>query len=97
MNQGSQKQTGAYNYVVAVHVFRSIGDVYLKNAKYNTDQIEPKFRLPESFSKRLMSADPSIISRNLEPNDCFIILVSDGLWEHLSNQEADSATRSFAH
>jgi pyruvate dehydrogenase phosphatase len=80
--------SGAYDYMVAVQVSRSIGDVYLKHAKYNTDQIKPKFRLPESFSKPLLSADPSIISRDLEPNDCFIIFASDGLWEHLSNQEA---------
>jgi len=80
--------SGAYDYVVAVQVSRSIGDVYLKHAKYNTEQIKPKFRLSESFSKPLLSADPAIISRNLEPNDCFIIFASDGLWEHLNNQEA---------
>lgn len=69
-------------------VSRSIGDVYLKHAKYNTERIKPKFRLSESFTKPILSADPSIISRTLQPNDSFIIFASDGLWEHLSNQDA---------
>ena len=76
---------------------RSIGDVYLKHAKYNTERIKPKFRLSESFSKPLLSADPAIISRNLEPNDCFIIFASDGLWEHLSNQEAVEIVHNHLH
>ncbi|CAD6215309.1 unnamed protein product [Miscanthus lutarioriparius] len=80
-----------------IQVSRSIGDVYLKHAKYNTERIKPKFRLSESFSKPLLSADPSIISRNLEPNDCFIIFASDGLWEHLSNQEAVEIVHNHQH
>ncbi|WVZ61169.1 hypothetical protein U9M48_011082 [Paspalum notatum var. saurae] len=71
-----------------IQVSRSIGDVYLKHPQYNTERIKPKFRLSESFSKPLLSSDPSIVSRILQPNDCFIIFASDGLWEHLSNQEA---------
>nr|CAB3497576.1 unnamed protein product [Digitaria exilis] len=71
-----------------IQVSRSIGDVYLKHAKYNTERIKPKFRLSEPFTKPILSADPSIISRTLQPNDSFIIFASDGLWEHLSNQDA---------
>jgi pyruvate dehydrogenase phosphatase len=71
-----------------IQVSRSIGDVYLKHAKYNTERIKPKFRLSESFTRPILSADPSIISRNLQPSDSFIIFASDGLWEHLSNQDA---------
>ncbi|CAN6291234.1 unnamed protein product [Urochloa humidicola] len=71
-----------------IQVSRSIGDVYLKHAKYNTERIKPKFRLSESFTRPILSADPSIISRTLQPSDSFIIFASDGLWEHLSNQDA---------
>lgn len=67
---------------------RSIGDVYLKHAQYNTERIKPKFRTSEPFSRPILSASPSIVSRDLQPNDSFVIFASDGLWEHLSNQEA---------
>jgi pyruvate dehydrogenase phosphatase len=71
-----------------LQVSRSLGDAYLKDAKFNTEQIKPKFRVAEPFSRPIMSADPSIVSRSLQPSDCFVIFASDGLWEHLSNQEA---------
>lgn len=48
----------------------------------------PKFRLQEHFTKPILSADPSVTVTRLNPEDEFMILASDGLWEHLSNQEA---------
>ncbi|GJM97146.1 hypothetical protein PR202_ga14051 [Eleusine coracana subsp. coracana] len=71
-----------------LQVSRSIGDVYLKYAQYNTERIKPKFRTSEPFSRPILSANPSVVSRDLQPNDSFVIFASDGLWEHLSNQEA---------
>lgn len=71
-----------------MQVSRSLGDAYLKDAKYNTERIKPKFRVSEPFSRPIMSAEPTIVSRSLEPSDCFVIFASDGLWEHLTNQEA---------
>lgn len=73
---------------LAMQVSRSLGDAYLKDAKYNTERIKPKFRVSEPFSRPIMSAEPTIVSRSLEPSDCFVIFASDGLWEHLTNQEA---------
>lgn len=35
-----------------------------------------------------MTADPSIVSRELKKNDLFLIFASDGLWEHLTDEEA---------
>ncbi|XP_019166345.1 PREDICTED: probable protein phosphatase 2C 46 [Ipomoea nil] len=71
-----------------IQISRSIGDVYLKKAEYNKEPLYTKFRLREPFKKPILSADPSISVRQLEPDDQFIIFASDGLWEHLSNQEA---------
>lgn len=48
----------------------------------------PKFRLPEPFEKPILLAEPSILVQKLYPEDQFLIFASDGLWEHLSNQEA---------
>jgi pyruvate dehydrogenase phosphatase len=54
----------------------SLGDAYLKDAKFNTEQIKPKFRVAEPFSRPIMSADPSIVSRSLQPSDCFLFLMT---------------------
>ena len=69
-------------------VSRSIGDVYLKKAEFNREPLYVKFRLREPFKKPILSADPSISVHQLQPHDQFVIFASDGLWEHLSNQEA---------
>ncbi|MCD7452138.1 hypothetical protein HAX54_015155 [Datura stramonium] len=71
-----------------IQISRSIGDLYLKNAEYNKEPLYAKFRLREPFKRPILSADPSISVHGLEPHDQFLILASDGLWEHLSNQEA---------
>ncbi|KAH6801668.1 Protein phosphatase 2C family protein [Perilla frutescens var. frutescens] len=71
-----------------IQVSRSIGDAYLKNAEFNKPPLLPKFRLPEPFEKPILLAEPSILVQELHPHDEFLIFASDGLWEHLSNQEA---------
>lgn len=71
-----------------MQVSRSIGDVYMKNAQYNREPINGKFRLPEPMSMPILTANPSIIAHPLHPNDSFLIFASDGLWEHLSNEKA---------
>ncbi|XAR69013.1 Phosphoprotein phosphatase [Bertholletia excelsa] len=71
-----------------IQVSRSIGDAYLKKAEFNKEPLLAKFRLPEPFSNPILSAEPSIHVQKLSPKDQFLIFASDGLWEHLSNQEA---------
>ncbi|KAK8518674.1 hypothetical protein V6N13_018047 [Hibiscus sabdariffa] len=71
-----------------IQISRSIGDVYLKKAEFNREPLYKKFRLREPFKKPILSADPSISMHQLLPQDQFVIFASDGLWEHLSNQEA---------
>ena len=69
-------------------ISRSIGDAYLKKAEFNKEPLLPKFRVPESFKKPILQAEPAILIQKLQPEDQFLIFASDGLWEHLSNQEA---------
>lgn len=71
-----------------LQVSRSIGDAYLKRAEFNREPLLAKFRLREPFHKPILKAEPSIFVQKLYPEDQFLIFASDGLWEHLSNQEA---------
>ncbi|KAL3649766.1 putative protein phosphatase 2C 48 [Castilleja foliolosa] len=71
-----------------IQISRSIGDAYLKKTEFNRVPLLPKFRLPEPFQKPILLAEPSIHVQKLNPEDQFLIFASDGLWEHLSNQEA---------
>ncbi|KAL0375146.1 UNVERIFIED_CONTAM: putative protein phosphatase 2C 38 [Sesamum radiatum] len=76
-------------------VSRSIGDAYLKRSEFNREPLLAKFRLSEPFSKPILSPEPSILVHKLTPNDQFLIFASDGLWEHLSNQEAVDIVNSY--
>ncbi|KAL8130178.1 hypothetical protein V2J09_019333 [Rumex salicifolius] len=78
-------------------VSRSIGDVYMKHAQYNREPIPAKFRLPQPLNMPILSANPSIISHHLEPDDSFVIFASDGLWEHLSNEKAVEIVHNNPH
>ncbi|KAJ8771080.1 hypothetical protein K2173_023405 [Erythroxylum novogranatense] len=80
-----------------IQVSRSIGDVYLKKAEFNREPLYAKFRLREPFKRPILSADPSISVHELQPYDQFLIFASDGLWEHLSNQEAVDIVQNHPH
>eukprot|EP00256_Glycine_max_P051535 XP_014617577.1 probable protein phosphatase 2C 43 isoform X2 [Glycine max] len=82
MKQGTWRIKGI------IQVSRSIGDAYLKRPEFSFDPSFPRFHLPEPIRRPVLTAEPSICSRVLKPNDKFIIFASDGLWEHLTNQEA---------
>lgn len=71
-----------------IQVSRSIGDFYLKKAEFNREPLYSKFRLREQIKRPILSSEPSVSVHELEPHDRFLIFASDGLWEHLSNQEA---------
>lgn len=80
-----------------IQVSRSIGDVYLKKAEFNREPLYAKFRLREPFKRPILSAEPSITVQQLQPHDQFLIFASDGLWEHLSNQEAVDIVKNHPH
>ncbi|XP_056690766.1 probable protein phosphatase 2C 38 isoform X2 [Spinacia oleracea] len=81
-----------------IQVSRSIGDAYLKKTEFNKAPLLAKFRVREPFEKPIMTAEPSILVQKVVPEDQFLIFASDGLWEHLSNQEAvDIVNTSSRH
>ncbi|CAN4118935.1 unnamed protein product [Withania somnifera] len=72
-----------------IQISRSIGDAYLKKSEFNQAPLLARFRLPEPFSEPILSAEPSIsIHKLISSKDQFVIFASDGLWDHLNNQEA---------
>lgn len=71
-----------------IQVSRSIGDLYMKKAEFNREPLYTKFRLREPMKRPILSAEPAISVHPLQPQDQFVIFASDGLWEHVSNQEA---------
>ncbi|KAL4358349.1 hypothetical protein AHAS_Ahas09G0277800 [Arachis hypogaea] len=77
-----------------IQISRSIGDAYLKKAEFNKPPLLPKFRLAQPFEEPILKAEPAVTVQKLEPGDQFLIFASDGLWEHMSNQEAVNIVQS---
>ncbi|KAJ9554931.1 hypothetical protein OSB04_009545 [Centaurea solstitialis] len=78
-----------------IQISRSIGDAYLKKAEFNREPLLAKFRLAEPITKQILNPEPSIFIHKLNPKDQFLIFASDGLWEHLSNEEAVDIVHSY--
>lgn len=81
--------------LLLLQISRSIGDAYLKRTEFNRAPLLAKFRLPEPFDKPILKAEPTISVQKLYPEDQFLIFASDGLWEHLSNQEAVDIVNNY--
>ncbi|XP_056158776.1 probable protein phosphatase 2C 25 isoform X2 [Syzygium oleosum] len=79
---------GVWRIKGIIQVSRSIGDAYLKRPEFSLDPSFPRFHLAEPLRRPVLTAEPTLCLRTLRPSDKFLIFASDGLWEHLSNQEA---------
>ncbi|KAL1196898.1 putative protein phosphatase 2C 68 [Cardamine amara subsp. amara] len=79
---------GVWRIKGIIQVSRSIGDAYLKRPEFSLDPSFPRFHLPEQLQRPVLSAEPCVYSRVLQTSDKFVIFASDGLWEHLTNQQA---------
>ncbi|KAG6640821.1 probable protein phosphatase 2C 68 [Carya illinoinensis] len=79
---------GVWRIKGIIQVSRSIGDAYLKRPEFSLDPSFPRFHLAEPIHRPVLTSEPSVCTRVLQPNDKFLIFASDGLWEHITNQEA---------
>ncbi|WJX28205.1 [pyruvate dehydrogenase (acetyl-transferring)]-phosphatase [Trifolium repens] len=85
---------GTWRVKGIIQVSRSIGDAFLKQPEFSFDPSFPKFHLSDPIRRPVLSAEPSMCSIVLQPNDQFVIFASDGLWEHMTNQEAAEIVHS---
>ncbi|XP_027112602.1 probable protein phosphatase 2C 63 [Coffea arabica] len=79
---------GVWRIKGIIQVSRSIGDVYLKKPEFNRDPIFQQFGNPVPLRRPVLTAEPSIICKKIQPQDLFLIFASDGLWEHLTDEAA---------
>ncbi|ERN17098.1 probable protein phosphatase 2C 25 [Amborella trichopoda] len=85
---------GVWRVKGIIQVSRSIGDAYLKRPEFALGPSYLRFRLSEPLHRPVLTAEPSVYTRIIRPQDKFIIFASDGLWEHLTNQEAAEIVNS---
>ncbi|XWS43241.1 hypothetical protein CRYUN_Cryun16bG0085900 [Craigia yunnanensis] len=81
-------KNGVWRIKGIIQVSRTIGDAYLKRPEFSLDPSFPRFHLSEPIRRPVLTAEPSLSTRVLQPSDKFLIFASDGLWEHLTNQQA---------
>lgn len=79
---------GVWRVKGIIQVSRSIGDVYLKKQEFNREPLFARFRLSEPLPRPVLTAEPAIFVHEIQPQNRFLIFASDGLWEHLSNEDA---------
>ncbi|CAL4884714.1 unnamed protein product [Urochloa decumbens] len=79
---------GVWRIKGIIQVSRTIGDAYLKRREFALDPSITRFHLSEPLRRPVLTAEPSICTRSLRPQDKFIIFATDGLWEQLTNQQA---------
>ncbi|CAI5985034.1 unnamed protein product [Closterium sp. NIES-64] len=88
-------RNGAWRVKGIIQVTRSLGDFYLKHKEFQQPPLPRRFRLdhlgsPSGVALRrpLLRSDPSVVQVRIGEEDRFVILASDGLWEHMSRAEA---------
>ncbi|KAK9057686.1 hypothetical protein SSX86_022522 [Deinandra increscens subsp. villosa] len=79
---------GVWRIKGIIQVSRTIGDAYLKKPEFALDSSFPRFHLREPIRRPVLGNGPSLYNRVLKPDDKFIVFASDGLWEHVTNQQA---------
>eukprot|EP00897_Mesotaenium_endlicherianum_P007063 jgi/Mesen1/6385/ME000329S05543 len=82
------QKSGVWRVKGIIQVSRSFGDVYLKRQEFQQEPLYSRFRLPEPLRSPVLSAVPTTTVHSIGVLDRFVIFASDGLWEHMSNQEA---------
>ncbi|EPS70825.1 hypothetical protein M569_03934, partial [Genlisea aurea] len=79
----------------SLKVTRAFGAGFLKHPKWN-DALLETFRVDYVGNSRYVTCSPSMFHNRLViPDDKFLILSSDGLYQYFTNQEAVSEVETF--
>jgi serine/threonine protein phosphatase PrpC len=81
-------RNGVWRVKGIIQVSRSIGDIYLKKPEFHKHSLFAHYGFPLVIRRPILTAEPSIHVHQLKPEDQFLILASDGLWEQINDQEA---------
>jgi pyruvate dehydrogenase phosphatase len=66
---------------------RAFGDALFKDKVFN-HYLRDEYQMPEPYNPPYVTVTPEVLYHYLEPGDSFLIMATDGLWDHLSNEEA---------
>jgi len=69
-----------------VQMTRSLGDLYLKDAEFNTSELG-KTRVVEPYTPPYLTCTPEVTVHRVTSQDRFLVIASDGLWSEMSNKE----------
>ena len=72
---------------------RALGDLYLKYPEFNAPPSQHRSmgrHIPPPYTPPYVSPVPEVTQVRLQPEDCFLVLATDGLWDEMSDQEAVS-------
>jgi len=79
IEEDEEEESPVLRVAGSLTVSRSFGDVYLKKKEFSYE--------PYRSYVPYITCEPEIIVKELSPNDKFMVMASDGLWEVLSNEE----------
>ncbi|CAI7720636.1 protein phosphatase PPM8, putative [Plasmodium vivax] len=76
---------------------RSFGDFYLKHKIFAFDYRKNKFLVKEPHSFPYISAIPEVLKIRRTQDDEFVVLVSDGISDHLSDKEIYDIVKQYSY
>ncbi|CAI5481767.1 unnamed protein product [Closterium sp. Yama58-4] len=82
------QRSGVWRVKGIIQVTRSLGDFYLKHNEFQRDPLYARFRLDRPLRRPALLAEPAVEVLQLAPAHRFLVMATDGLWEHVSDSEA---------
>lgn len=89
------EKSGVWRVKGIIQITRSLGDFYLKMSEFQNPPLLERFRLPTPLVASVLTCEPYVATHRISPLDSFIIFASDGLWEHVTNQEAVDIVHTY--
>jgi len=85
--------SGAWYVKDTLQVTRAIGDLFLKLAEFHAPLPKDMQTHGSVYEPPYVSWEAEVTSMELDEDDLFLVLASDGLWDELSNSETAESIR----